>query len=66
MMLRIICRSQNCGAACNVPSAHAELIMQTFEVHAPECEAWLRKCERYQHREVIGVEVCKMAEPAQE
>ena len=55
MTLRVIVRSDYGGLACNVGGS-VEVDYQTFDITAPELEAYLaEKLDSYSHRQVIGV-----------
>lgn len=58
-MLRLIVRTDDCGAAANVGGA-VDTSFRTFDIAAPDVEALLRACPpgtTYCTRQVIGVEV---------
>lgn len=43
MTLRLICRQTDCGDGANVSGAPAHVTYRTFDIDAPEVEAWLRR-----------------------
>ena len=59
-MIRIICVESDISAAANVGGSAAHVSYRSFEVEAPELEAWLAEAGghgwRYIIRSVVGVE----------
>lgn len=60
-MIRIICRERDDRAVAACAADHPEVTHKTFDIEAPELEAWLKEPEamndHYVIRTVIGVEV---------
>jgi hypothetical protein len=54
--LRIILQGVNYGAAANV-GGPVFTEFKTFDIEAPEIEAWLSETIPYGHRQVAGAEV---------
>ena len=68
MSLRIIVRQTDCGDAANV-GGDVHTSFRTFDIKAPEVEAWLCQHEQvkgpnYITRQVVGVEVRGNEEPS--
>lgn len=64
MTIRIIAVEHNYGAAANV-GGPSHVTHKTFDVEAPELEAFLkpRPGDSYSERSVVGVEVLKEQTP---
>lgn len=56
-VIRIIVRTQSVGEAIHVQNAVATQDYRTFDIQAPELEAFLKNTLAYVSRDVIGAEV---------
>jgi hypothetical protein len=61
MTIRIIVREVETGAACNV-GGPVNVSHKTFDIDAPQLEAYLRVAQSYTTREVVG---CELLEPTE-
>lgn len=62
-MLRLIVQDMFATMAVNVSGARAELIYRTFDIDAPDLEAYMRQSGLYRQIQIIGAEVIVQPTP---
>ena len=58
-MIRIVVQTQDFGAAAHCDGAKAVVSYDTFDIEAPELEAFLRQRREYGSAQIIGAELQK-------
>ena len=65
-MIRIICRESNGSEVAHVKDGQIYITYTTFDISAPEVEAYINQPVMYGGRQVVGVEIIQAVNPIEE